>query len=188
MLEGQTQVLGGPGFRVAVCSKEEWLMPLWLVFCFLGCRKSPLWIWSHRQRRGNLPSSYAISLRLLRAAENLGSIFARLLCTRENFIIMNQIVSNYGQLIFISSTNASWYVDVRISWVQGLNFENDIEKETYITNGDCQNRFAWWLFMFCWNIAVEKLHITIRKPVVFVADSVLVKSTFSQGWYLCRVH
>lgn len=28
MLEGQTQVLGGPGFRVAVCSKEEWLMPL----------------------------------------------------------------------------------------------------------------------------------------------------------------
>ena len=35
--------------------------------------------------------------------------------------------------------------------------------------------------MFCWNIAVEKLHITIRKPIVFVADSVLVKSAFSQG-------
>lgn len=102
MLEGQTQVPESPGFRVVVWSKEEWLMFLWPVFCFLGCRKSPLWVRSHRQRRGNLSSSYAVSLRLLWTGENLGFIFTRLLCTRENFIVTNEIVSNYGKLVLLA--------------------------------------------------------------------------------------
>jgi hypothetical protein len=45
MLEGQTQVPGGPGFRVAVCGEaaRDGRMSLSVtVFCFLGCRKPSL--------------------------------------------------------------------------------------------------------------------------------------------------
>lgn len=82
-------------------AKKEWLMFLWPVICFPGCRKSPFWVRSHGQCRGNLPSSYAVSLCLLWAGEDLGPIFTGLLCTKENFIVVNQVVSYYGQLVLL---------------------------------------------------------------------------------------
>lgn len=35
---------------------------------------------------------------------------------------------------------------------------------------ETQNTFAWWLLMLFWDTALEKLHITIKKPIVFVAE------------------
>lgn len=110
MLEGQTQVPGGLGFRVVVCSEKGWLMSL---TCVLFSRLQKILTLSTASQ---ITSRYAVSVRLLRAGENLGSIFTRLLCTRENFHHREPNTIKLWVACFISGTNTWWYTGVQISF------------------------------------------------------------------------